>query len=156
SATISTSSCAYSVNNYWAQVCDGYGVCSLIMTAHYPMDEGSGGVLNDLSGNGNQGTIHDNEGDQWVDGKYGKALQFDGVDDYVSVASSDSLDVTDKITMRRLANSFTAISSETFLTSSIWTTTGTAVSFLKSEGITQLFAVMILDFFRRKNSPIKF
>jgi hypothetical protein len=45
-----------------------------------PMDEGEGTTVNDRSGNNKNGTIH---GATWVDGKYGKALSFDGVDDYV-------------------------------------------------------------------------
>jgi len=38
---------------------------------------------------------------KWVDGKYGKALSFDGVNDYVNVADtgSSSLDLTDKLTI---------------------------------------------------------
>jgi len=39
------------------------------------------------------------EGPVWVDGKYGYALNFDGVDDYVEVPDSDSLDITDEITL---------------------------------------------------------
>jgi len=45
-------------------------------------DEGSGTVAEDSSGYGNHGTIY---GATSVDGKYGKALSFDGVDDYVMV-----------------------------------------------------------------------
>jgi hypothetical protein len=52
-------------------------------------DEGAGTVAEDSSGYGNDGTIY---GATWVDGKYGKALSFDGVDDYVEVVDADSLD----------------------------------------------------------------
>jgi len=38
-------------------------------------DEGSGKIAKDSSGNGNDGTL---EGPKWVDGKFGKALEFDG------------------------------------------------------------------------------
>ena len=54
------------------------------------------GDAKDTSGNGNDGTIY---GATWVDGKLGKALSFDGVDDYVEVLDSASLDITDKITI---------------------------------------------------------
>ena len=47
-------------------------------------DEGSGNVAYDYSGNGNNGYIY---GAGWVDGKVGKALDFDGVDDYVNVSN---------------------------------------------------------------------
>ncbi len=50
------------------------------LVAYYSFDEGSGNVLHDLSGNENDGTIY---GAKWVDGKYGKALEFDGINDYV-------------------------------------------------------------------------
>jgi len=58
-------------------------------------DEGSGNIAYDYSGNNNHGTLHDanstnDDGDtppQWVDGKVGKALDFDGVDDYVNVSN---------------------------------------------------------------------
>jgi len=59
-------------------------------------DEGAGNVAEDSSGNGNDGTL---TGDpQWIAGKFGKALEFNG-DDYVSVNDSDSLDMTDQITV---------------------------------------------------------
>ena len=52
------------------------------LVAEWHFDEGSGSVLKDSSGNGNDGVIY---GATWVEGKYGKALSFDGVDDYVSL-----------------------------------------------------------------------
>ena len=53
-------------------------------------DEGEGNIAKDNSGNNNDGTIY---GATWTEGKYGKALSFDGVDDYVSIPDSGSLDV---------------------------------------------------------------
>ena len=58
-----------------------------------PMDEGSGNIAYDYSGYGNNGTLYDanttnddgNTPPQWVDGMLGKALSFDGVDDYVEI-----------------------------------------------------------------------
>ena len=47
-------------------------------------DEGSGNMVYDYSGNGNNGHIY---GASWVDGKVKKALNFDGVDDYVNVSN---------------------------------------------------------------------
>lgn len=43
-------------------------------------DESKGDVAGDSSGNGRDGAI---TGAKWVDGKFGKALEFDGVDDKV-------------------------------------------------------------------------
>jgi len=59
-------------------------------------DEGSGNTVYDKSPYRNNGTIY---GASWVDGKYGKALSFDGEDDYVEVPNSESLDITDAITV---------------------------------------------------------
>ena len=58
---------------------------------YLPFDEGGGTTAYDLSGFGNNGTLLDAsstnaDGDtppQWTTGKVGKALSFDGVDDYV-------------------------------------------------------------------------
>lgn len=72
-------------------------------------NEGSGNVVNDYSGNGNNGVLGDGTCSpgsgtcpNWVDGKFGYALKFDGLNDFVSVASSDSLNSpnnTNKITV---------------------------------------------------------
>ncbi len=45
-------------------------------------DEGSGTTAYDRSGNGNNGTLYNSPA--WVDGKFGKALSFDGSNDYVT------------------------------------------------------------------------
>jgi hypothetical protein len=51
-------------------------------------DEGSGAIAKDSSGNKNDGTL--NNGPKWVDGKFGNALKFDGVDDYVNLPATTS------------------------------------------------------------------
>lgn len=51
-------------------------------------DENSGNVAIDSSGNKNDGTIH---GAKRVNGKFGKALEFDGIDNWVEVPHSDSV-----------------------------------------------------------------
>ena len=38
-------------------------------------------------------------GPQWVDGKFGKALAFDGADTYVEVAHAESLTMTNEVTV---------------------------------------------------------
>lgn len=52
-------------------------------------DKGNGNVAKDSSGNGNEGTLMN--GPKWVPGKFGKALEFDGSDDYVNVNYNSSL-----------------------------------------------------------------
>lgn len=51
-------------------------------------DEGNGGVAADSSGQGNDGEVHDAA---WVDGKFGKALEFDGVSNWVEVPHSNTV-----------------------------------------------------------------
>jgi len=55
------------------------------LVAEWHFDEGEGNIVKDSSGNGNDGVIY---GATWVDGKYGYALQFDGVDDKVKLPYS--------------------------------------------------------------------
>ena len=70
------------------------------LVLYLPFDEGTGTIAYDLSGYGNNGTLLDtsstnadgNTPPQWVDGKIGKALSFDGVDDYVEVTGTTVLD----------------------------------------------------------------
>ena len=63
----------------------------------YNFDEGSGTTVTDLSGNGNTGTI---SGASWTSqGKFGNALNFDGISNWVTVNASNSLDLTTGMTL---------------------------------------------------------
>lgn len=55
------------------------------LVAEWHFDDGSGNIVKDSSGNGNDGAIY---GATFIDGKFGKALSFDGVDDYVTLTSN--------------------------------------------------------------------
>lgn len=55
------------------------------LVGYWPMNEGRGQHAGDSSGNGNTGTI---TGATWVDGKRGKALDFDGTDDMVDLGDN--------------------------------------------------------------------
>ena len=58
------------------------------ITGLWLFDEGEGASAGDSSSQNNEGTIH---GATWVDGKFGKALQFDGTDDWVEVQHSETV-----------------------------------------------------------------
>ncbi len=59
-------------------------------------DEGNGGTAGDISDNKNDGKI---TGAKWENGKFGKALDFDGIDDRVDILDSDSLNGLKEITI---------------------------------------------------------
>jgi hypothetical protein len=56
-----------------------YNEDGLVLSWHF--NEGSGNIAYDSSGNNNHGNLVN--GPAWTDGKFGKALSFDGVNDYV-------------------------------------------------------------------------
>ncbi len=64
------------------------------LVLHHPYDEGEGTLAADASGNGHDGVISNPD---WVDGKFGKALQFggEGSDAYVTVESTPQLNVNE-------------------------------------------------------------
>jgi len=66
------------------------------LAAHWKFDEGSGTIAHDATGNGNDGVF---VGDpQWVPGKLGGALEFNG-DDYLNCGNGPSLQIQDEITI---------------------------------------------------------
>jgi fibronectin type 3 domain-containing protein len=74
------------------------------LVAAYSFDEGSGTAVADLSGKGNGGTI---SGATWTGaggGKFGSALSFDGVNDWVTVADANTLDLTTGMTLEAWVN----------------------------------------------------
>jgi hypothetical protein len=66
------------------------------LVGYWKLDEGAGTIAYDSSGYDNDGTIY---GAIWVNGKHGKALSFDGEDDYVEVPDSPTLDIENEITI---------------------------------------------------------
>jgi hypothetical protein len=58
------------------------------LDVHYTLDEGSGAIANDSSGNGNHGIIN---GATWATGISGGALSLDGVNDYVDLGNPVNL-----------------------------------------------------------------
>lgn len=58
---------------------------------YFTFDEDEGDKVTDISGTGNNGSIHNAKR---VDGKYGHALEFDGENAYVEVLSDVTLDIS--------------------------------------------------------------
>lgn len=54
-------------------------------------EEGSGQTVKDSSGKGNDGSIEG--GPKWVNGKFGRAMEFNGQTDYIVIKDADSLDL---------------------------------------------------------------
>jgi len=66
------------------------------LVGYWPFDEGTGTIAFDVTGNGNDGVF---VGDpQWVPGKLGGALEFDG-DDYLNCGNGPTLEIRDAITI---------------------------------------------------------
>jgi len=63
----------------------------------YNFEEASGSTVVDASGKGNTGTI--SGASRITQGRFGKALSFDGVDDWVTVNDAPSLDLTTGMTL---------------------------------------------------------
>jgi len=98
----------------WSGACTGAGSCALTMSqartvtarfvpsgtggpvAAYSFDQGQGSTLADVTGQGHSGQIR---GARWTSGRYGRALQFDGIDDWVTVADAPRLDLTAGMTL---------------------------------------------------------
>lgn len=67
------------------------------LVAAYNFEEASGATVVDASGKGNHGTIK--EAARSASGKFGRTLSFDGVNDWVTVNDSNSLDLTNGMTL---------------------------------------------------------
>ncbi|MHC4439548.1 MAG: LamG-like jellyroll fold domain-containing protein [Planctomycetota bacterium] len=61
------------------------------------LDDGSGMIATDSSGNGNDGDLQGNP--QWVPGQIGTGLQLNGVDEYVEVPHNEILTVDNEVTV---------------------------------------------------------
>jgi hypothetical protein len=75
------------------------------LVAAYNFDQGSGTVLTDVSGRGNNGTI---TGATWNTGRTGGALSFNGTSNLVTVADNATLDLTTGLTIEAWVNAAVA------------------------------------------------
>jgi hypothetical protein len=84
------------------------------LVAAYSFNEGSGTTVNDLSGKGNIGTTASTT---WVTtGKFGGALSFNGTNSLVNITDSNSLDLTNGMTLEAWVNPSNLTGWKTFLT----------------------------------------
>ena len=67
------------------------------LVGYWSLDDIQGTVVRDLSGSGNDGTI--NGAPLVIEGPFGKALQLNGVSDYVDCGNAPSLNITNKLTI---------------------------------------------------------
>ncbi len=65
--------------------------------AHVKFDETTGLTASDSGPLGNHGTLINFGAAPWVGGRYGNALAFDGVDDYVHIATPNGLPIYDAL-----------------------------------------------------------
>ncbi len=72
-------------------LCTGAAFAADGLVAHYSFDTEQGVAAKDGSGQGNDGKILG--GAAWVKGKFGTALSFDGVDDYVNCGAKPTLNI---------------------------------------------------------------
>jgi len=82
---------------FWGRLQEGYAVPPFGRGGIWHLDEGSGTMAMDSSGNNNHGTVH---GSNWIYGKKNFALLFDyNPNDYVRIPSGPGLEITDEITV---------------------------------------------------------
>jgi hypothetical protein len=75
------------------------------LIAHWPINEGTGTEIKDVSGNNHQGVLLNAENSKWVEGRTGKALLFDnskaplGKQSCISVSGMDQYDFSKGVTI---------------------------------------------------------
>jgi hypothetical protein len=120
-----------------------------IYKIYWNMDEGTGTKLNDSSGNYNIMTISNITSSNWVNGKIGKALRFDGTSNYGSLSYINNIDPTliykMKITFNNVAASEDLVNfpvlikvNSTRIDYSKTQDTGLGIRFYDSDGVTTL------------------
>jgi prepilin-type N-terminal cleavage/methylation domain-containing protein len=93
------------------------------LVGYWNFDEGTGTIAYDLSGYGNNGTLNNfnfTAISGWTTGKVGGALSFDGVDDWVRVSNSTSLDINKNISVFAWVNRSRIVDWERILGKFYW------------------------------------
>jgi PKD repeat protein len=103
------------------------------LVAAYGFEEAGGSTVADASGKGNHGKIK--EAVRINSGRYGKALKFDGVNDWVTVNDSASLDLASSMTLEAWVYPQTTAGWRTVILKEKW---GDAVYYLDSSNDAKL------------------
>ena len=85
-------------------VCTTFATADLLegLVLYMPLDEGNGKATEDFSENGFEGEL--NGGAKWVDGKFGKALEFSASSDFVAIEDDAVFHIEDEITQAAWVN----------------------------------------------------
>ena len=85
-------------------VCSTFAAADLLegLVLYMPLDEGAGNATEDFSENGFEGEF--SGGAKWVDGKFGKAVEFSASSDFVEVGDDEVFHITDEITQAAWIN----------------------------------------------------
>ena len=81
----------YVVYRMMPQASSAAAIDSQSVVGLWGFDEREGDLARDSSGHGNDGTLIGNP--EWVEGRFGAALRFDGVDDYVDCGNAQMLQI---------------------------------------------------------------
>jgi glucose/arabinose dehydrogenase/chitodextrinase len=92
------------------------------LVAAYSFDDGTGTTANDFSGQGNTATLIN--GVAWVTGQHGKAVSFDGVNDYITIPNSTSTNISgNALTLSMWINPQPLASGDSVVIGKFWNTT---------------------------------
>jgi chitodextrinase len=95
------------------------------LVAAYSFDEGAGSTASDSSGQGNAATLQN--GVAWVAGQHGKAVSFDGVNDYITIPNSASTNISgNALTLSMWINPQPAASGDSVVIGKFWNTNMTS------------------------------
>ena len=80
---------------FFLSVCTTFAAADLLegLVLYMPLDEGNGKATEDFSENGFEGEL--NGGAKWVDGKFGKALEFSASSDFVAIEDDEAFHIED-------------------------------------------------------------
>ena len=88
----------FSVITFCLLICAAFSHADLMegLVLYMPLDEGSGTATQDLSANGFEGELQGNA--KWIDGQFGKALQFAAAADHVALEDDAAFHLEGAIT----------------------------------------------------------